>query len=243
MPELSLFNLNILGKMGFGALGGFEYIAILAGETRAPARARSGARCSSRRRSSPSCSSWARRRWSPTCPTNDIDLVGPMPQVLRVGFGPFGIAGSLVTIAILMTLAMRLAQVSVSFTAVTRLPMVAGWDRLLPAAFSKLHPRYRTPVNSIMLVAACAFVISLLEPDRRRPGRGVPVAVQRRRRILRAGVRGDVRDPAVRAARRDAAAVAAAANRLAVGPADDAALHRRCRSSRSSRWRACRASR
>ena len=33
LPELSLFNLNILGKMGFGALGGFEYMAILAGET------------------------------------------------------------------------------------------------------------------------------------------------------------------------------------------------------------------
>jgi amino acid transporter len=95
-------------------------------------------------------------------PTNDIDLVGPMPQVLRAGFGPFGIAGPLVTIAILMTLAMRVAQVSVSFTAVTRLPMVAGWDRLLPAAFSKLHPRFRTPVNSILLVAVCSFVISLL---------------------------------------------------------------------------------
>jgi len=38
LPELSLYNLNILGKMGFGALGGFEYMAILAGETRAPAR-------------------------------------------------------------------------------------------------------------------------------------------------------------------------------------------------------------
>ena len=39
LPALSLYNLNILGKLGFGALGGFEYIAILAGETRAPARA------------------------------------------------------------------------------------------------------------------------------------------------------------------------------------------------------------
>ena len=38
-------------------------------------------------------------------PTDDIDLIGPVPQVLRVGFGPFGIAGPLVTIAILMTLA------------------------------------------------------------------------------------------------------------------------------------------
>jgi amino acid transporter len=79
-----------------------------------------------------------------------------------VGFGPFGIAGPLVTNAILKTLAKRVAQVSVSFTAVTRLPMVAGWDRLLPAWFSWLHPRYRTPVNSIALVGVCSFVISLL---------------------------------------------------------------------------------
>ena len=44
MPELSLYNLNILGKLGFGALGGFEYIAILAGETERR-RARSADRC------------------------------------------------------------------------------------------------------------------------------------------------------------------------------------------------------
>lgn len=161
MPALTLFNLNILAKLGFGALGGFEYIAILAGETHAPAKAV--------RRSvyiaAPAIAVMFIMGTATVVayvPTADIDLVGPMPQVLRVGFGPFGIAGPLVTIAILMTLAMRVAQVSVSFTAVTRLPMVAGWDRLLPASFSKLHPRYRTPVNSILLVAICAFVISLL---------------------------------------------------------------------------------
>ena len=32
IPSVSLYNLNILGKLGFGALGGFEYVAILAGE-------------------------------------------------------------------------------------------------------------------------------------------------------------------------------------------------------------------
>ena len=89
-------------------------------------------------------------------PTDEIDLVGPMPQVLRAGFAPFGIAGPLVTVAILMTLAMRVAQASVSFTAVTRLPMVAGWDSMLPAWFSRLHTQYQTPVNSILLVGASA---------------------------------------------------------------------------------------
>ena len=38
-------------------------------------------------------------------------------QVLRVGYGPFGIATPLVTLAILMTLAMRVGQASVAFTA------------------------------------------------------------------------------------------------------------------------------
>ncbi|MFN8651567.1 MAG: APC family permease [Gemmatimonadales bacterium] len=161
IPEASLFNLNILAKMGFGALGGFEYIAILAGETRAPA--------SAVRKSvyiaAPAIAIMFIMGTATVVayvPINEIDLIGPMPQVLRVGFGPFGIAGPLVTIAILMTLAMRVAQVSVSFTAVTRLPMVAGWDRLLPAAFSTLHPKYRTPINSILLVAISSFVVSVL---------------------------------------------------------------------------------
>jgi glutamate:GABA antiporter len=95
-------------------------------------------------------------------PQNDIDLVGPVAQVLRVGFGPFGIAAPLVTVAILMTLAMRIGQASVAFTAVTRLPMVAGWDDMLPAWFSRLHPVHKTPVNSILLVGASSFTIASL---------------------------------------------------------------------------------
>jgi amino acid transporter len=67
-----------------------------------------------------------------------------------------------VTLAILMTLAMRVGQASVAFTAVTRLPMVAGWDHMLPAWFSRLHPTYRTPVNSILLVGATSFAIAAL---------------------------------------------------------------------------------
>jgi amino acid transporter len=161
MPSLSMYNLNILGKLGFGALGGFEYIAILAGETRAPARAVGRSVLIA----APIIALMFVLGTSTVVayiPTNDIDLIGPLPQVLRAGFGPFGIAGPLVTIAILMTLSMRVAQASVSFTAVTRLPMVAGWDRMLPAWFSTLHAKYRTPVNSIVLVGVCSFTISLI---------------------------------------------------------------------------------
>jgi glutamate:GABA antiporter len=40
--------------------------------------------------------------------------------------------------------------------------MVAGWDRMLPAWFSRLHPTYKTPVNSIALVGAASFLIASL---------------------------------------------------------------------------------
>jgi len=161
VPAFSLYNLNILGKLGFGALGGFEYVAILAGETKAPARSVGRSVVIA----APVIALMFVLGTSTVVafiPTDDIDLVGPLPQVLRVGFGPFGIAGQLVTIAIVMTLGMRIAQTSVNFTAVTRLPMVAGWDRLLPVWFTRLHPTHKTPVNSIVVVGATSFVIAML---------------------------------------------------------------------------------
>lgn len=161
VPDLTLYNLNILGKMGFGALGGFEYMAILAGETRSPAR--------SVRRSvfiaAPIIALLFVLGTSSVValvPHDDIDLIGPVAQVLRIGYAPFSFVAPLVTLAILMTLAMRVAQASVAFTAVTRLPMVAGWDRLLPPWFSRLHPKYQTPVNSIRLVGISALLIAVL---------------------------------------------------------------------------------
>jgi len=161
LPELSLYNLNILGKMGFGALGGFEYMAILAGETNAPSR--SVAR--SVLIAAPVIALMFVLGTSTVVayvPNADIDLIGPIAQVLRIGYGPFGIAAPIVTVAILMTLAMRVGQASVAFTAVTRLPMVAGWDRMLPAWFSRLHPVHKTPVNSIAVVGAVSFAIASL---------------------------------------------------------------------------------
>lgn len=161
MPELTLRNLNLLGKMGFGALGGFEYIAILAGETKSPAKSMGRSVFIA----APIIALMFVLGTATVVayvPTNDIDLVGPMAQVLRIGFAPFGIAGPLVTLAIVLTLATRIAQATFSFTAVTRLPMVAGWDSMLPAWFSRLHSKYQTPVNSILLVAVSAFTLSVL---------------------------------------------------------------------------------
>ena len=161
MPAFSLFNLNVLGKMCVGAFAGFEYMAILAGETHSPASAVK----KSVYYAAPLITLFFILGTATVVayiPRDEIDLIGPLPQVLRAGFGPFGIAGTLVTIAIVMTLAMRVSQISVAFTAVTRLPMVAGWDRLLPAWFSRLHATHRTPVNSILVVAVFSFAMSVL---------------------------------------------------------------------------------
>jgi len=63
---------------------------------------------------------------------------------------------------VIMTIAVvRVAQASVNFTGSARLPMVAGWDDLLPAWFSRLHPRRRTPVNSILFVAAVTLGVAI----------------------------------------------------------------------------------
>ncbi len=160
MPAISLLSLNLLGKMGFGALGGFEYMAILAGECREPVQ--------TIRRSvifaAPVIALMFIFGTSSVLSLVDpekIDLIGPIPQVLSIGFRPFGIAAQIVPIAILTILFLRVAQASVQFTANARLPMVAGWDRLLPQWFTRLHPTRKTPINSILFVGAVTLAIGL----------------------------------------------------------------------------------
>ena len=159
-PALSLFSLNILGKLGFGALGGFEYVAILAGECRDPVRTINRSVIIAAPIIAVMFILGTSSVLAFVHPDN-IDLIGPIPQVLSIGSRPFGIAASIVPVAILMVMCMRLAQASVNFTANTRLPMVAGWDHLLPQWFTKLHAKYRTPVNSIIFVGAMILAMGL----------------------------------------------------------------------------------
>jgi amino acid transporter len=55
-----------------------------------------------------------------------------------------------------------IAAGGVGLTGITRLPMVAGWDGLLPAWFMRLSPRSRVPVNSILFVSAVIAALSVL---------------------------------------------------------------------------------
>jgi amino acid transporter len=90
-----------------------------------------------------------------------VDLVGPIPQAFRAGLGSLsGAAAVLVPFAIAAVTARTVANSSVLFTATTRMPMVAGWDYLMPDWFTRLHPKYKTPVNSILFIGACALAFA-----------------------------------------------------------------------------------
>jgi glutamate:GABA antiporter len=54
-----------------------------------------------------------------------------------------------------------ISSTSVHVTGSSRLPMVAGWDHLLPRWFSRLHPRYKTPINSIIFVGVTTLLIAV----------------------------------------------------------------------------------
>jgi amino acid transporter len=160
MPVVSVMSLNLLGKMGFGALGGFEYVAIHAGECRNPVRAigRSVAVAA------PIIAGMfilGTSSMSALVPLDQIDLIAPIPQALSAGFRSLGSAAAVAPVAIMALLSIRVAQASVMFAGNTRLPMVAGWDGLLPDWFTRFHRRYRTPVNSIVFVGAATFALSI----------------------------------------------------------------------------------
>ena len=160
-PTFSEYNVNVASKLALGALTGFEYIAILAGETRAPARniGRSVVIAA------PVIAAMFILGTSSVLafvPRDQIDLIGPIPQVLSIGFRSLGWVGTIGSIAILGITVRTIALMSIYFAGNTRLPMVAGWDRLLPSWFSRLHPKYKTPINSILFVGAVTLVLGLL---------------------------------------------------------------------------------
>lgn len=160
IPPLSVFTLSVFSKMTFGALCGFEYIAIFAAECRSPERN-------------------LPRSVILTSPVivlvyvlgtsavlyfstpEAVDVVATIPQALSRSFHSFGLAKTIVPLSILMLLVNYLATFNINFNGCSRLPMVAGWDHLLPEWFTRLHPKHKTPVNSIAFAGAIAMVASI----------------------------------------------------------------------------------
>jgi amino acid transporter len=163
-PEMSWLNLAIFGQITVGGLSGFEYVAIMAGECRSASR------------------TVARSVWisapiialmfilgtSSVLAFVDgapINLIGPIPQTFSLAFGGSGWGAGLARFGIFLLLVRAVASASLIFTGLTRLPMTAGWDHLLPEWFTQLHPNWKTPVNSILfmtIILAFLLLLSML---------------------------------------------------------------------------------
>jgi amino acid transporter len=154
-PRPSWFGLAIFGQMTVGALSGFEYVAILAGESRNAARTIGQSVVIS----APIIALMFILGTSSVLTflgSQPVNVIGPIPQTMRNALGGVGWVAPL---AISLLMMRAVASASLIFTGLTRLPMTAGWDNLVPRWFARLHPRRRTPVNSILFVAALVMVL------------------------------------------------------------------------------------
>ena len=159
VPQLSWFSLAIFGQMTVGALSGFEYVAIMAGECKSAARTIG----QSVLISAPIIALMFILGTSSVLGyigDRPINLIGPIPQTFRLALG--GDSNWAAPAAISLLLMRAVAAASLIFTGLTRLPMTAGWDHLLPSWFNTVHPRWKTPVNSILFVAVLVIALVIL---------------------------------------------------------------------------------
>ena len=94
-------------------------------------------------------------------PASQIDLAGPIPQVLAAAFAS-GVGVWLGRVMILGLAAFAICSYTVLTAETSRLPMVAGWDSVLPEWFTRLSPRYRTPKYSLLVIVGLAGAFSVL---------------------------------------------------------------------------------
>ena len=156
-PAVSLQNLNILGKMGFGALSGVDAVAVFAGECRGTDVARAIRR--SVWLAAPLIAAMMVLGTASVLTflhTDSIDLVAPEIQVLSLG------APAVARFFSALTILGLVAWGCLSFNVLIRFPMVAGWDHLLPAWFTRLDPRYRTPVGSVLFAGGANVVFAVV---------------------------------------------------------------------------------
>jgi len=164
-PAITLLSINLFSKICNSALSGLEQVAIFAGETRNPGKAIMR-------------SAWIGAPITALIyilmtvsmltytPASKIDLAAPVPQVLAAAFSGGGGAVPMWVILLGRTAIFALAlsvvaQYSLVIAETSRLPLVAGWDRLVPQWFTRLHPRFKTPTRSLYFITFCALVMGL----------------------------------------------------------------------------------
>lgn len=159
-PGLSLVTAAVLAKMSLGALSGFESSAVFAEECRKPENdvARSVVIAAPFIVLMYILGTAALLAYTPAA---QIDVAAPVPQVVNAGFGSTEL-GRLWTVIVVgtFTIAAITAQ-TIYVGMVARLPMVAGWDALLPAWWSELHPRFRTPTKAIGAIVLTMMAVGI----------------------------------------------------------------------------------
>lgn len=166
VPVITLLTFNLFTKMAMNALSGLEQVAVFAGETRDAGR------------------TILRSAWIAApiiaaiyilmtgsmlayTPADKVDFTGPIPQVLAAAFGSSATSsgmnwGLLLGRGTILVLAVALvAQYVVLVAETSRLPMVAGWDRVVPRWFTQLHPRWKTPTRSITVIVIAAVILGI----------------------------------------------------------------------------------
>jgi amino acid transporter len=157
--ELSFMQVVLFTRIAVFALAGFECMAFVIGECRGGARALT----QSIALAVPCIAAiyiFGTQSVLAFVPSADVDLVYPAAQTISVALRPFALTAAASAVIVLL-IARDFAQASQVFSAITRLPLVAGWDELLPQWFTRLHPTRKTPVNSILTAGAMMIAAAM----------------------------------------------------------------------------------
>jgi amino acid transporter len=160
-PGISILTLSIFAKMAIGALAGFDGSGIFAEECQKPENdvGRSVLIAAPLIALMYIVGTSAVLAYIPPA---RVDLAATVPQLIQVAVGAT-LLGRVLTIIGIGALNIPFIAAMVIITGmVARLPMVAGWDGLLPGWWSELHPRFRTPSKAIGVVTAAMFLLGAL---------------------------------------------------------------------------------
>jgi amino acid transporter len=157
-PGFSLLTLNVFTKMALFALSGFDQCSIFSEECRKPKNdvARSVFIAV------PLIALMYIASTSTVLgyvPVAKVDMAAPVSQLIQAGLGPTTIGSAISAITVIAFSIALVAALIVTAGMVARLPMAAGWDGLLPAWWSKLHPKFGTPTKAVAAVTAALLVM------------------------------------------------------------------------------------
>ncbi len=156
VPDLHWDTVNLWATIAY-ALSGMELAAMMREEIRDPARALPRAAAAASVCTTAFYASNTLALLILMQPGNISELYG-LAQAGNVLAGEFGL-GWLAPLIALLILLSAIGQFGGIGTAVSRMPLAAGVDHLLPPAFARIHSRWATPHVSICTLGVTASVL------------------------------------------------------------------------------------